>query len=169
MSGLDWYVVHSHPRKESFVCERIGDLGREVFFPTVSERRAGRSRASIGPLFPGYLFARLSEPEGDLPRVRWTHGVRNVLGNGDGPRPVDDELVEMIRGRADRRGRVRLGAGLRTGDRVRVVDGPLTGLVGVLERSASGPMERVCVLLEVFHRLTRVELPLDAIRGAARS
>jgi len=166
--SFDWYVVHSHPRKESFVGDRIGDLGREVFFPTMAERRLGCRKASVGPLFPGYLFARLSEREGDLPRVRWTHGVRGVLGDSEGPRPVDAALVDMIRVRADRRGRVRLGAGLRKGDRVRVVDGPLAGLVGVLEQPATGALERVCVLLDVFHRLTRVELPLDAIRGAAR-
>jgi transcriptional antiterminator RfaH len=169
MSTFDWYVVHTHPRKEPFVSARIGELGREVFFPTLSERRPGRKRTSIGPLFPGYVFARLSEREGDLPRVRWAQGVRVVLGDGDGPRPVDEALVETIRVRADRRGRVKLGGGLRAGDRVRVVDGPLAGLVGVLERPSSSPAERAFVLLDVFHRLTRVELPAEAICGAARA
>jgi hypothetical protein len=49
---------------------------------------------------------------------------------------------------------------------VRILDGPLSGLVGILERPAATPVERVCVLLEVFQRLTRVELPAQAICGA---
>ncbi len=163
---MDWYVVQSHPCKESFVRGRIQEMRRDVFLPMVRERHIGRRGARLGPLFPGYLFARLSRDEGDLARVRWTHGVRRLLGDGEGPRPVDNGLIESIRNRADASGRVRLGAGLRRGDRVRVLDGPLAGLVGILETPASSPVERVCVLLEVFQRLTRVELSAQTVCGA---
>jgi transcriptional antiterminator RfaH len=162
---LAWYVIQSHPRKEPLVGTRLRELGREVFLPTVSERRPGTRRSSIGPLFPGYLFARLARKEGDLATVRWTHGVRRLLGDGEGPQPVAERLIETIRARSDRTGRVRLGADLKRGDRVRVLDGPLTGLVGILERPAVSPVERVCVLLDVFRRLTQVDLPASAICG----
>lgn len=145
---------------------RIGTLVRDVFLPTVAERRGRARRATLGPLFPGYLFARLSVEEGDLPRIRWTPGVKKVLGDAGGPSPIDDRIVEAIRMRADRTGRVRLGLGLRKGDRVRILDGPLAGLVGVLERPAVSAIERVCVLLAVFQRPTRVELPAQAICSA---
>jgi transcriptional antiterminator RfaH len=156
--GSCWYVIQSHPRKESFVRGRIEDLGREAFLPTVTERRPGQRRSAVGPLFPGYLFARLHPSVGDLAAVRWTIGVRRVLGDGEGPQPIADELIEAIRRQADASGRVRLGVGLRRGERVRVVDGPLAGLLGILEREATSPAERVCVLLDVFLRSTRVEL-----------
>ena len=167
MNGFQWYIVQSHPRKEGFVRERIQDLDREVFLPLVAERRPGRRRVTVGPLFPSYLFAKLSGERGDLARVRWMHGVRRFLGDGEGPRPVEDTVVKTIRARADHTGRVKLGLGLRRGDRVRIVDGPLAGLVGVLQRAASSPEQRVCVLLELFHRTTRVELPANAVGGLA--
>ena len=163
--AFSWYVVQAHPRKERLVGTRIQELGREVFLPTVSERRPGQRRSTVGPLFPGYLFARLGIAHGDLATIRWTHGVRRLLGDGAGPQPVADALVDSIRRRADRSGRVRLGAGLKRGERVRVLDGPLAGLIGLLERPAGTPVERVCVLLDVFQRLTRVELPSHAICG----
>lgn len=166
MDPVRWYAIQTHPRKEALTSARIADLGRRVFLPTVAERRPGQRRSTVGPLFPGYLFAQLSHADGDLARVRWTHGVRRVLGDGQGPRPVEDQLVEAIRARADARGRVRLGIGLRAGDRVRILDGPLAGLVGVLDRPASSPADRVCVLLEVFRRPTRVEVPAQAVCGA---
>jgi transcriptional antiterminator RfaH len=161
-----WYVIQSHPRKEPLVRRRIAELGREVFLPTITERRNGQRKATTGPLFPGYLFARLSPDEGDLIRIRWTHGVRRVLGDAAGARPVEDAVVEAIRSRADSTGRVRLGTGLRRGAQVRILVGPLAGLVGILERPAATALERVCVLLAVFQRPTRVELPAQAICSA---
>jgi transcription antitermination factor NusG len=167
--SLSWYVVQAQPRKEPFVCERIGDLGRETFLPLIHQRVAGRRRSRLVPLFPSYVFARLSAGEGDLPRVRWAHGVRRLLGEGEVPRPVDDALIDCIRARADRAGRVKLGRRLRPGARVRIVGGPLAGLIGVLERPLHSPERRVSVLLEVFQRMTRVEVPAHAVWGEAET
>lgn len=165
MNELAWYVVQSNVRKESFVRDRIEELGREAFLPLLSERRRGRRRATTGPFFPGYLFARLSECDGDLARVRWLHGVRRVLGDGDRPRPVHDGIVDTIRIRADATGRVRFGGRLRRGDRVKILDGPFAGLIGVLERPPHGPEQRILVLLELFQRVTRVQLGVDEVHG----
>lgn len=162
-----WYVVQANPLKERFVRDRIADLGREVFLPLVSERRPGSRRSRLNPLFPGYLFANLDPREGDLASVRWLVGVRRVLGDRDRPRPLEGDVVEAIRARTDRSGRVRFGTQLRRGDKVRILDGPFAGFIGVLERVAHDPQQRVHVLLEMFHRLTCVEVDAQAVMGHA--
>jgi transcriptional antiterminator RfaH len=169
VSGRAWYVVQCHARREGFVRDQVLDLGNEVFLPMLDERRtAGRGRTAV-PLFPGYIFSRLSERAGDLARVRWTQGVRRILGSDGAPRPVDDNVVDALRSRADRRGCIRLRRRFRQGDRIRVVDGPLAGLIGVIERGESTPAQRICVLLDLFRRVTRVELPAAAVGSASVS
>lgn len=163
----DWYVVHTRARKEAFVRDRIEDLGCEAFLPLLRQRRPRTRSWTEQPLFPNYLFARLSAGEGDLPRVRWTQGVRRLLGDGADPRPVPDSLVDTIRARVDRRGRLKRTMRLRHGERVRIVDGPLAGLVGVLERPPASAGERVRVLLELFDRLTLVELAAGDVWAVA--
>jgi transcription antitermination factor NusG len=169
MNDLSWYVVHCHPRREVFVRDRVRDLGRDVFLPLISERRSKNRRRSLVPMFPGYVFSRLAESEGDLARVRWTHGVRRILGQDGVPTPIDDRVVTALRTRADRMGCMRIRNFFRAGERIRIVDGPLAGLIGIIERGESSPQERVCVLLELFHRLTRVELPAAAVGSASVS
>jgi len=169
-SGNDepqWFVVHSLPRKERFVRDRLRELGRDAFLPLVASRRARRSAVTLAPLFPGYLFAKLSMAGGDLTRIRWMHGVRRLLGHGQRPHPVPDELVQMIRRRADAAGRVRPPARMRRGERVRIVEGPLAGLIGVLDRPETRAEDRVCVLLRLFERQTRVEIPAGNLGVAA--
>lgn len=167
MSVVGWYVIHCHPRREVFVRDRVRDLGREAFLPLIAERRSKLRRRTLVPMFPGYVFSRLVESDGDLARVRWTQGVRRILGNDGVPTPIDDRVVEALRTRADRAGCVRLRDRFQAGERIRIVDGPLAGLIGIIERGESAPAERVCVLLELFHRLTRVELPAAAVGGAS--
>ncbi len=169
MSLLAWYVVQSQPRREGFVRDRIEDLGREVFLPLMAERVPGRRRDVLGPMFPSYLFARLSEDDGDIPKVRWSQGVLRILGEGGSARPVDDRVVDTLRVRADRRGRVRLGDDLRKGQRVRVLSGPLAGLVGIVDQPGVTPGDRVRILLEIFRRTTPVMLAASAVRGLARA
>lgn len=162
-NGFGWFVVQVHPRKETFAKGRIEELGRDVFLPLKAARGSGTRRTVVGPLFPGYVFARLSERDGDLPRVRWAHGVRRLLGDGERPRAVPDWVVETIRSRTDTRGCLRPMARLKRGERVRIVEGPLAGLVGLLERPATTSEQRVWILVELFRRVTRVDLRLDDI------
>ncbi len=165
MNDLAWYVIQTHPHKEGFVRERVEDFNREVFLPLVREPVPGSRRARSAPLFPGYLFARLSVSSGDLPSIRWSPGVKRMLGDGQRPAPVADVVVECVRARTDRQGRIRVGRRLKPGSRVRIVEGPLAGVLGLLESPATGPDQRVSVLLEVFRRLTRVEVPASAVWG----
>lgn len=167
MTAFDWYVIQCHPHREAFVRERIRDLGRDVFLPLLSERRSKARERVLVPMFRGYLFALLCKADGDIPRVRWTHAVRRILGDVGGPRPIDAAVVETLRNRADRAGRVRTMDRFHAGERVRVVDGPLAGLIGIVEWSGSTPSERVCVLLDIFQRTTRVELSTVDVRSAA--
>ncbi|UCF67191.1 MAG: hypothetical protein JSV80_15655 [Acidobacteriota bacterium] len=160
-----WFVVHTQPRKEFFVRERVEDLQRRVFLPLAETPCPRRLQRALGPLFPGYLFAQLSVGRGDLAVLRWMHGVKRILGDGENPLPIDRNIVREIRARADRTGRIAFGRALRAGQRVRVLNGPLVGLEGVLDGTVTRPEERVAVLLEIFERATRAVLPARELLG----
>jgi transcriptional antiterminator RfaH len=137
----------------------------EPFLPRLAERGRHRRRDQGKPLFPGYLFVLLSPAAGDLPRVRWLHGVKRVLGDKDSPRPIEKGIVEEIRSRVDQNGYVRFGLGLRAGEPVKVLRGPFAGLIGVLEGHVKRPEDRVHVLLDLFARTARVQISAEALVG----
>ncbi len=88
--------------------------------------------------------------------MRWTPGVRRLLGVGDSPVPVDEQMIGTIRSRLSLEGVVRVGVPFARGDRVRIVEGPMAGLCGILERPTSRA-NRVRILLEILHVLVELD------------
>lgn len=158
-----WFVVQTKPAEEERAERHLCRQGIETFLPLYRKRVFGEGWVLEGrrPLFPGYLFARFDVLE--CSRVNSTRGVRRVLGFGGGPLPVSDEVVEAIRVRVGVDGLIELDDGFMEGDRLEVVSGPLRGFSVVFSGNLSDA-ERVCVLLGLFGREVRVELPRWQLR-----
>lgn len=133
--------------------------GVEPYTPRteIIRRRWGRRVTMIEPLFPNYLFLRMSVSPSVWDAVRWTPGVRRLLGDGERPLQVHDDVIEAIRARSGELGFVRVGSRLRCGQHVRVLEGPLAGLEGIFERQTSRT-GRVRVLMQVLGHSTPVEV-----------
>jgi transcriptional antiterminator NusG len=112
-------------------------------------------------MFPCYLFVRAVMPH-DFRRVASTPGVRGFIANSNGPAPVDDTVIAFLRSRESADGVIRYDA-LPVGQDVRIVSGPLKGLVAIVQRRMPA-RERVAVLLHLLQRDTIVELPEHWIR-----
>lgn len=163
---LRWYLIHTKPSCEGLTRMNLERQDYEVYLPRVlqSVRCSGRWRERIVPLFPRYLFLRLSEGLQALGPVRSTAGVSNVVRFGAQYAIVPDEVVRDLQARADSTsGLHRLGHGSRltSGAGIKIDRGPFEGLDGVFEREAGA--ERVIVLLKLLGRDVSVCIPDDTV------
>jgi transcriptional antiterminator RfaH len=114
------------------------------------------------PLFPRYLFVHM-----DPGRCRWlsinsTFGVQRLICAGDEPLPVPEAVIHEIRSREDKEGAVLLSpANLRRGQRVTIIEGPLTDLAGIFEEMVD--RDRAVLLLDILGRSVRVRLPRTVV------
>jgi transcription antitermination factor NusG len=130
-----WCVLHTRPRTEKLVAERLVGAGIEHYLPLVVVRHTyAKSRIAFEkPLFPGYVFLRGGEDE-RLAALR-TNKVVSTIRVGD-QMQLERELAQI---------RTAIAAGaaldvfpaLGVGARCRVVSGPLAGLEGVITGEAS--------------------------------
>jgi transcriptional antiterminator RfaH len=153
-----WFVVHTKPRRESYVTKNIHALGPEVFFPQLCEEKIIRRRRQTvtKPLFAGYLFARFS-PHEALDSVRHARGVLRVLSTGRMPIPLAEEVISGLRERCASDGFVHREATTpRPGDYVEIQEGPFAGWIGRVERECND-MQRVALLLEAIQARLLVE------------
>ena len=116
---LRWYVINTRPKKEGQVERLFEEGGFTVYCPKyVREKR-------IGPFFPGYAFVRFEFP-GQIQMVKYTRGVKRVVGNDDSPTPIPEEIVLGIKAR-EQNGLivfVKYGEEPAVGDEIDVVEGP---------------------------------------------
>jgi transcription antitermination factor NusG len=126
MSDLPWHVAHVRPRCEKKLAEWCGREGLVWTLPLYRSVRKyrGKTVEFRKPLFPNYVFLRLSPQE--RMRVRQHQSVANLLDV-----PDQDEFATQLGGiltALESGVEVRLSPEIQPGRRVTIRTGPLRGL-----------------------------------------
>jgi transcription antitermination factor NusG len=132
-----WYAIWTRSHCERLVAEQLAAKGFAAFLPEMGarSRRNGRSRVVHVPMFPGYLFLRHAMEKASYVEILKARGIVRILEGGwNRLTPVPDEEVDGIQRLMASGVPVFPHAYFRHGDRVRVVEGPLTGLEGAFVR-----------------------------------
>jgi transcription antitermination factor NusG len=161
-----WYVMHSKPNKENFLCQQLAFHQLEYFYPFLRVDPVNPRSRKIRPYFPGYLFVNL-DLEGVLgiPSLQWMPGASGLVSFDGIAAVVPDGLIVALKQRmADNTLIRREEHSFESGDRVRVLSGPFEGYEGIFDISLSGT-ERVRILIELLRgRGLKVELPVEHVK-----
>jgi len=153
---LPWHAVWTRSHHEQLVCRELAAKGIETFLPTYTliSRWSDRTKRIEKPLFAGYCFVRFEDAL--LSRVVSGAGVVAVLSNGGRPVPIPPEEIEALQRLVASGLRYDPCSALVTGAKVRVVNGPLAGIVGRLERK--GAQDALILSVELLNAATRVQV-----------
>ena len=135
----------------------------EVFLPKIQVRSKRRDRKAMirVPLFPGYLFVKSDlNPYKHLEIVKTVGAVR-LIGNKDGPIPVPSETIKSLEIMIGGNNTVITGSRFKKGDRVVVVYGPFTGVIGTFVRYRG--KGRVIVNIEALGQFAGAEVSEEDI------
>lgn len=159
-----WYLVYAKPRQETVARENLERQGYKTYLPLVSQvrRRNGRRLATVGPMFPRYLFIYLDNRFDNWAPIRSTRGVVSLVRFGQAAAKVPDDLILLLHGREDDRGVQKLPEQeYQAGSRIRITDGSFSGYQGVF--LAKTGRDRVVLLLDILGKHTRATVSVDAI------
>jgi transcription antitermination factor NusG len=132
LQSIPWFALHIRMHDHVNVELSLRYKGYEVFAPSypATRRVGGRDKIVQKPLFPGYLFCSF-DPQVRLP-ILTVPGVINILGTGNLPAPVEPHEIEAIRQTIDSGLPVEPYRLIQPGEPVRVQEGSLAGLEGVV-------------------------------------
>jgi len=138
------------------VADMLEAKGFQVFLPRFESVRRWKDRSKMlsMPLFPCYVFVR-----GGLDRrlqVVTTPGVHMILFSGEKIAIIPEAEIEAIRATVEGRFRVEPHPFLTCGERVRVKQGPLEGIEGVLVRRKN--LYRLVLSVDMLAQSVAVEI-----------
>lgn len=159
--SLPWFAVRIKSNCERRSAASLQARGFEAFLPTYIEKRQWSDRQTLSefPLFPGYLFCRLDQtlrsPVLSVP------GVIGIVSCGLQMLPVSDEEVDAVRRAASGSHAVQQWPYLRIGHRVRVTQGALTGVEGLVVEE--GKNLRLVLQIHLLQRSISLQIDRDCI------
>jgi len=144
-----WFVIWTKSRSEQLVCSGLAQKGIEAFLPTFTKvsRWSDRTKRVEWPLFPGYCFSRFEIPS--ILKVLTCQGVVAVLSNGRKPVPVPHYEIEALQRLMSTGLAFDPCRHLTPGSMVRVVSGPLSGVVGRMVRR--GPQDLLVLAVNLLN------------------
>lgn len=156
---LPWYVVHTKVRQEQVAFDSLVRQGYVVYLPRIKilKRIRGRNQCRREPLFPRYLFIQVGSTTQSIGPVRSTVGVSALVRFGLEPATIQSEKLTSIREFESFRNEVSDDelSPFRPGGWIRVADGPLSGLEGLISDASH---QRVVVLMQLLGQETRVSI-----------
>lgn len=158
-----WYVLHTKSRFENVVNEQLQKKRIDVFSPliTVPSRRKDRKKMIRVPLFPGYVFVRSDlHPNHHLEVVK-TVGAVKLVGDKTGPISVPEETISSLRIMVATDQPIATGTFFNKGDRVQVVNGPFSGVVGIFDHYKG--IDRIVVYIDALGQFAAVEVDVEDV------
>jgi transcription antitermination factor NusG len=156
-----WYVLHTKSRREKRLAERCAQLSIRYYLPlrkSITGKR-GRRKISDVPLFPGYVFSCFNRMQRyDL---LTTGHIANVLDVVDQEGLLKD--LRNIKDACDRGAFLEPAAIVKRGERVRIVDGPLVGLEGIVKRHSG--QYRLLLQVDCIQQAVACEIDIRMVKA----
>jgi transcriptional antiterminator NusG len=168
--NAQWYVVHTYSGYENTVKATIEKtiesrqlqdriLAISIPMETVTEiTESGVSKTYDRKVYPGYVLVKMVYSDDTWHVIRNIRGVTGFVGtSSNDPTPLsEDEVYAMGVEKRE------IIVNYNVGDQVRILDGPLSSFLGVVE-SIEVDKNTVSVIVSMFGRETPVEFELDQV------
>ena len=163
-----WYVVHTYSGYENTVkatiektveTRHLEDLIHVISIPmeTVTEITDNGPKTYERKMFPGYVLVKMIMTDEAWYVIKNVRGVTGFVGSGAKPTPLTEDEVQQLGVEKHE-----IVVNYAEGDSVKIVDGPLTSFIGVVDM-LDIDKNKVRVIVSMFGRETPVELELDQV------
>jgi transcriptional antiterminator NusG len=144
-----WYAIWTRSHCERLVAGQLAAKGIPPFLPEMRVRSSRRGAPTIvrAPMFPGYLFVHQAMDKDCYVEMLKVRGFVRVLEDGwTRLTPIPDADMTALQRIVEADVPAFAHPHLSQGERVSIVDGPLTGVEGVFVR---GKTHQGCLVISI--------------------
>jgi transcription termination/antitermination protein NusG len=158
--GADWWVAHTKSRNEKLLAFDLLARGIDYFLPLVPKTifSGGRKRKVLHPLFGGYLFFNGTRDQ--RVSVLQTDRTCNIIEVRNTPGLV--ESLRVIELALDNNVQIDAYPFAVVGKAVRVMAGPMAGVVGTIARRDE--VDRLYISVEMLGQCVEIQIETSLLR-----
>jgi transcriptional antiterminator RfaH len=156
----EWFVLQYKANSYHQAVKNLKHQGFETFLPLHNNTSQKKSRfvKTIKPLFPGYMFISLDKTKSNWHKINNTYGVSRLVTFNSTLRPIPSTFVDILKKRYDLSGKLLSLKKFTKGDQVKVVNGPFTDFIAIVE--TYGEDQRIWVLMDILGKDTKIQTAL---------
>lgn len=165
-TAVQWFALRTTGHEKT-IAQLLRMKGFEEFLPVYRARKkwSDRTKEVHLPFFPGYVFCRF-DVNNRLP-ILTTPGVAFIVGTGKIPVPISDDEIDALKRVVHSGVAASPFPFLAVGDRVRIIDGPLQNLEGLLVSVRNS--WRVVVSVNLLQRSLAAEIDREWVESVTVS
>ena len=154
----EWYLVYCKSRQETSARANLERQGYDAYLPMIRGKKK-----CLEPMFPRYLFVRLTRGVDNWAPIRSTIGVSHLIKFGSELVKIPNDLINALLSAEGEQGFFEpQQVKLKVGDKTRITEGIMEGYEGVI--LARTGKERVRLLLKsVDNGLSKFDLSDDQL------
>lgn len=158
-----WYATYTRSRHEKVVAQQLKDRDIETFLPVYRSWRRWKDRrkAIDSALFPSYVFVHIASQE--RMRVLQVPGVVHLVEFQGQLASLPEHEIDSLRRGLEHQVYAEPHPYLRIGRRVRVINGPLSGVEGILARKDE--RSRIVISIDAIMRSIAVEIDVTDVES----
>jgi len=147
---LNWYVLHCHPNKETFLVDELLARNIGVYYPILKVKPVNPRSRKIRPYFPGYVFIQTILSQVGESTFRWLPHSHGLVSFGGNPASVPNDLISKIQEHLEHSNSQVMSQTFRPGERVQILSEMFEGYEALFDTHIAGT-ERVRVLLKMLN------------------
>ena len=127
----NWYLIFTKPHQEKVALDNLTHQNYQCYLPLINTEKIlrGKKILSKEPMFPRYLFVRLShDGKQNWSPIRSTKGVSHLVNFGGLAVSMDDETMDNLQQKIDEALVVKV---FSIGDKVEILKGPFKGMEAI--------------------------------------
>jgi len=156
-----WFALQTKPRQEFKAEKQLKNLGLENYLPVIIKKKkwSDRIKEISEPLIRGYIFIKSTERERLLALEQIS--ITKCLFDQGRPAIIPAWQIENLKKMLMVQSEYFVYEGLVIGTKVEIIQGPFSGVVGVIQSTSEKRM--FAVSLELLNRTIIAHLPKDSV------
>jgi transcriptional antiterminator RfaH len=160
-----WHLIYTKPHQEKVALDNLTHQNYQCYLPLINKEKIlrGKKILSKEPMFPRYLFVRLShDGQQNWSPIRSSKGVSHLVNFGGVAASLDDEMMDNLQQKIDKAMLVKV---FSIGDKVEILKGPFKGMEAIF--NAYKGEERAMLFLNFMAKNLAAKFDLRDIKKVA--